>query len=223
MLPNWGFQQFLVHVEMTMSGKSADSSDHSSVDDKNSRLDTSLSTTRPFAILAPSDDPPTEHVPSTVQRLRDRLLRARPHTNGVLRRQLHGPRQLPPRERPRRIAQKRRVVHARRKRRERQRQRRQFDPGRHVLVVRVRRCRRRRLLRLGFGPGVWGGVWGSIWGGVCGGLAEVAQSCHVGPAAPRYERRGCAGGRERCCGECGAGCGWEAGLDYEYQGRERGR
>ena len=215
MLPNGGRQKFFMHVEMAIK-KSADGpirSHHAALWQENSRLDAPLSATRPLPILAPSDDPPPEHVPGTVQRLRDRLLRTRPRTGArrrVLRRQLHGARKLPPRKRPRRVAQKRRVVHARRQRRQRERERRHLDPRRHVLVVRVRRPRRRpRCLGLGWGRGRGGG--------------EAAQGGDVGPAAPCYERGGHAGGRERGCGEGGACGGREARLDYEDEGREGAR
>lgn len=214
MLPNGGRQQFFMHVEMAIMRKSADGpirSHYATLWQEHSRLDAPLSATRPLPILAPSDDPPPEHVPGTVQRLRDRLLRTRPRTGArrrVLRRQLHGARKLPPRKRPRRIAQKRRVVHARRQRRQRERERRHLDPRRHVLVVRVRRPRTRCL---GFG-------WRRGRG-----RGEAAHGGDVGPAAPCYERGGDAGGREGGCGECGARGGREARLDYEDEGREGAR
>jgi len=95
--------------------------------------------TGPFAVLAPGDDPPTKHVASTVQRLRDRLLRAGLHAHGVLGGQLHAPRELPARKSARRIAEEHGVVHARPARRQCQRERRELDPCGRVLVVRVRR------------------------------------------------------------------------------------
>jgi len=103
------------------------------------RLDMSFSPTGPLAILAPGDDPPTKHVACTVQRLRDRLLRARLHARGVLWRQLHAAGELPARKSARRVAEEHGVVHARPARRQRQRQRRELDPCGRVLVVRVRR------------------------------------------------------------------------------------
>jgi len=104
-----------------------------------SRLDMSCGPTGPFAVLAPGDDPPTKHVASSVQRLRDRLLRAGLHARGVLGRQLHAPRELPARKGARRVAEEHGVVHARPARRQCQRERRELDPCGRVLVVRVRR------------------------------------------------------------------------------------
>ena len=104
-----------------------------------SRLDMSCGPTGPLAVLAPGDDPPTKHVASTVQRLRDRLLRAGLHARGVLGRQLHAPRELPARKSARRIAEEHGVVHARPARRQCQGERRELDPCGRVLVVRVRR------------------------------------------------------------------------------------
>ena len=99
----------------------------------------SFGPTRPLAVLAPADDPPTEHVARTVQRLRDRLLRARLHARGIFGRQLHAPRELPARKSARRVAEEHGVVHARPARRQCQRERRELDPCGRVLVVRVRR------------------------------------------------------------------------------------
>ena len=127
---------------------------------RNSRLDPPFGATRPLAVLAPSDDPPTEHAARPVQRLRDRLLRARPHARGVLGRQLHAARELPARKRPRRVAEEHGVVHTRRARRQRQRERRELDPRRRVLVVRVRRLLVLVCFRswdCGGGGGRWGG------------------------------------------------------------------
>src|SRR6267142_333807 len=86
-----------------------------------SRLDTSPGPTRSLAVLAPSDDPPTKNAPRTVQRFRDRLLCARPYAQGVLRRKLNAPRELPARKGARRVAKEDGVVHARRAPRQRQR------------------------------------------------------------------------------------------------------